>query len=31
VFEPHVRFFIARLGGQAVGCGAVALFADYQK
>jgi putative acetyltransferase len=29
VFEPHVRFFIARLGGEAVGCAAVALFADY--
>jgi GNAT superfamily N-acetyltransferase len=29
VFEPHVRFFIARRGGDAVGCGAVALFPDY--
>lgn len=29
VFESHVRFFIARIGGEAVGCGAVALFADY--
>ena len=29
VFEPHVRFFVARLGGEAVGCGAVALFEDY--
>jgi putative acetyltransferase len=29
VFEPHVRFFIARIDGAAVGCGAVALFADY--
>jgi putative acetyltransferase len=29
VFEPHVRFFIARLGGAAVGCGAVALFPGY--
>jgi putative acetyltransferase len=29
VFEPHVRFFIARLDGEAVGCGAVALFDDY--
>ena len=26
VFEGHVRFFVARLGGEAVGCGAVALF-----
>jgi putative acetyltransferase len=29
VFERHVRFFVARLGGEAVGCGAVALFEDY--
>jgi len=29
VFEPHVRFFIAWLDGEAVGCGAVALFSDY--
>jgi putative acetyltransferase len=29
VFEPRVRFFIARVDGKAVGCGAVALFADY--
>jgi putative acetyltransferase len=29
VFDPHVRFFVARLGGEAVGCGAVALFEDY--
>jgi len=29
VFEPHVRFFIARIGGEAVGCGAVALFDGY--
>ena len=29
VFEHHVRFFIARLDGVAVGCGAVALFDDY--
>lgn len=29
VFEPHVRFFIARLGDDAVGCGAVALFPEY--
>jgi putative acetyltransferase len=29
VFEPHVRFFIARLDGEAVGCGAVALFEGY--
>jgi putative acetyltransferase len=29
VFEPNVRFFAARLGDRAVGCGAVALFDDY--
>jgi putative acetyltransferase len=29
LFEPHVRFFVARLDGEAVGCGGVALFDDY--
>ena len=29
IFEPHIRFFIARRGGEAVGCGGVALFADF--
>jgi putative acetyltransferase len=29
LFEPHVRFFIARLDGFAVGCGGVALLDDY--
>jgi putative acetyltransferase len=29
IFEPHVRFFIARLGDSAVGCGGVALFETY--
>jgi putative acetyltransferase len=29
VFEPQVRFFIVRVSDKAVGCGAVALFADY--
>jgi putative acetyltransferase len=29
VFEPNVRFFVARIGEEAVGCGAVALFDDY--
>ena len=29
VFQPNVRFFAARIGGAAVGCGAVALFDDY--
>jgi putative acetyltransferase len=29
VFQPNVRFFVARLGDQAVGCGAIALFDGY--
>ena len=29
LFEPNVRFFLARLGNLAVGCGGVALFDDY--
>src|SRR4051812_12213548 len=29
IFQPHVRFFVARLHGKAVGCGGVALFPDY--
>src|SRR5262249_48944933 len=29
LFEPHVRFFLARLGGAAVACGGVALFDGY--
>ena len=29
LFEPHMRFFIVRLDGAAVGCGGVALFDDY--
>jgi hypothetical protein len=29
LFEPHVRFFVARLDGLAVGCGGVAFFNDY--
>jgi len=29
VFQPNVRFFVARLGEEAVGCGAVALFDAY--
>lgn len=28
IFQPHIRFFVARLDGVAVGCGGVALFAD---
>ena len=26
IFQPHVRFFLARLRGAAVGCGGVAFF-----
>ena len=29
LFQPHIRFFLARLHGQAVGCGGVALFNDF--
>jgi putative acetyltransferase len=29
LIEPHVRFFMARLDGIAVGCGGVAMFDDY--
>lgn len=29
IFEPHVRFFVARLDGEAVGCGGVALFPEF--
>jgi putative acetyltransferase len=29
IFRPHVRFFLARLDGDAVGCGGVALFATF--
>ena len=29
IFQPHVRFFLARLHGAAVGCGGVALFPEY--
>jgi putative acetyltransferase len=29
IFAPHVRFFIARLDGEPIGCGGVALFADF--
>ena len=29
IFQPHLRFFLARLDGEAVGCGGVALFADF--
>jgi putative acetyltransferase len=29
LFEPHMRFFIARFDGTAAGCGGVALFDGY--
>jgi putative acetyltransferase len=29
IFQPHVRFFLARHQGAAVGCGGVALFPDF--
>ncbi|MDQ6766238.1 MAG: GNAT family N-acetyltransferase [Candidatus Eremiobacteraeota bacterium] len=29
IFQPHVRFFLARLDGVAVGCAGVALFATF--
>jgi len=29
IFQPHVRFFLARWHGAAVGCGGAALFPDY--
>jgi putative acetyltransferase len=29
IFQPHIRFFVARLRGIAVGCGGVALFDEF--
>ncbi|MBV9567634.1 MAG: GNAT family N-acetyltransferase [Hyphomicrobiales bacterium] len=29
LFQPNLRFFLARLGGVASGCGGVAIFDDY--
>ncbi|MGZ3451163.1 MAG: GNAT family N-acetyltransferase [Polyangiales bacterium] len=29
IFQPRVRFFVARLDGVAMGCGGVALFEDH--
>ena len=29
IFQPHIRFFIARKNGVAMGCGGVALFDDF--
>jgi putative acetyltransferase len=28
IFQPHIRFFVATLDAQAVGCGGVALMSD---
>lgn len=29
IFQPHIRFFVARRGGVALGCGGVALFGGF--
>jgi putative acetyltransferase len=29
LFESHIRFFLARLNGAAIGCGGIALFDDF--
>ena len=29
LFQPHIRVFVARLSGVAVGCGGIALFDDF--
>lgn len=29
IFQPHVRFFLARVDGVAAGCGGVAMFAGF--
>lgn len=29
IFQPHIRFFVARADGRAVGCGGVARFTDF--
>jgi putative acetyltransferase len=29
IFQPHIRFFIARRGGRAIGCGGIALFDGF--
>jgi putative acetyltransferase len=29
IFQPHIRFFLARLDGVAIGCGGVVLFEDF--
>ena len=29
LFQPNIRFFLARLNGVAIGCGGIGLFDDY--
>ena len=29
IFQPHIKFFIARLNGAAAGCGGIALFDGF--
>jgi len=29
VFQPNIRFFVARIGDEAAGCGGVALYGGY--
>lgn len=29
LFQPHIRFFVARADGRPAGCGGVALFQDF--
>jgi len=29
LFQPHIRFVLARMEGVAIGCGGVALFSDF--
>ena len=29
LFQPNIRFFLARLNGVAIGCGGIALFDDF--
>jgi putative acetyltransferase len=29
IFQPHIHFFLARRGGEALGCGGVALCQDF--
>jgi putative acetyltransferase len=29
LFQPHIRFFVARLNGAAIGCCGIALFDDF--